>query len=179
MEDSIVELFRGSNHQTKTPSMAASSSSVAAVRSWRTAFLTLRDETLTSSPSIPQLVQSLIFCHSHSSFISAVPDLPAHEVSFSDPNFTSFLVFLFFFMVNLFKFKFQVTSDILFLVQLAANASQFQQDLISIFTNTCHLVCLFQSLLTLILFIVYGEKVTQCFTVCPRSMTSVVKFLSI
>ncbi|XWS50226.1 hypothetical protein CRYUN_Cryun12cG0070300 [Craigia yunnanensis] len=60
--------------------MAASSSSVAAVRSWRTAFLTLRDETLTNPPSIPQLVQSLIFSHSHSSFISAAPDLPAHEI---------------------------------------------------------------------------------------------------
>ncbi|OMO95180.1 Armadillo-like helical [Corchorus capsularis] len=92
--------------------MAASSSSAAAVRSWRTAFLTLRDETLTSPPSVIQLVQSLIFSNPHSSFISAAPDLPAHEV----------------------------TSDLLFLIQLVANASQFQQDLIPIFSNTCHLI---------------------------------------
>ncbi|XP_022722364.1 HEAT repeat-containing protein 6 isoform X2 [Durio zibethinus] len=92
--------------------MAGSSLSAAAVRSWRTAFLTLRDETLTSPPSIPQLVQSLIFSHSHSSFISAAPDLPAHEV----------------------------TSDILFLIQLVVNASQFQQDFIPTFSNTWHLI---------------------------------------
>ncbi|OMP02756.1 hypothetical protein COLO4_10863 [Corchorus olitorius] len=90
----------------------AASSSAAAVRSWRTAFLTLRDETLTSPPSVTQLVQSLIFSHPHSSFISAASDLPAHEV----------------------------TSDLLFLIQLVANASEFQQDLIPIFSNTCHLI---------------------------------------
>ncbi|TYH58158.1 hypothetical protein ES332_D08G135000v1 [Gossypium tomentosum] len=92
--------------------MAASSSSLTAVRSWRTAFLTLRDETLTSPPSIPQLVQSLIFSHSHSSLISAASDLPAHEV----------------------------TSDLLFLIQLVANASQFQHDLVHTFSNTCRLI---------------------------------------
>ncbi|PPR83440.1 hypothetical protein GOBAR_AA37273 [Gossypium barbadense] len=68
--------------------MAASSSSLTAVRSWRTAFLTLRDETLTSPPSIPQLV----------------------------------------------------TSDLLFLIQLVANASQFQHDLVPTFSNTCRLI---------------------------------------
>ncbi|KAL4324142.1 hypothetical protein GQ457_11G032090 [Hibiscus cannabinus] len=92
--------------------MAASSSSVTAVRSWRTAFLTLRDETLTSPPSIPQLLQSLIFSHSHSSFISAASDLPAHEV----------------------------TSDLLFVIQLVANASQSQHDLFPTFSNTCRLI---------------------------------------
>ncbi|KAA3470163.1 HEAT repeat-containing protein 6 isoform X2 [Gossypium australe] len=92
--------------------MAASSSSLTAVRSWRTAFLTLRDEALTSPPSIPQLVQSLIFSHSDSSLISAASDLPAHEV----------------------------TSDLLFLIQLVANASQFQHDLVPTFSNTCRLV---------------------------------------
>ncbi|XVF53243.1 hypothetical protein PTKIN_Ptkin05aG0084100 [Pterospermum kingtungense] len=105
-------MILGSNSQTEIPPMAASSSSVAAVRSWRTAFLTLRDETLTSPPSIPQLIQSLIFSHSHSSFISAAPDLSAHEV----------------------------TSDLLFLIQLVSNASQFEQDLIPTFCNTCHLI---------------------------------------
>ncbi|KAH1107431.1 hypothetical protein J1N35_011199 [Gossypium stocksii] len=92
--------------------MAALSSSLTAVRSWRTAFLTLRDETLTSLPSIPQLVQSLIFSHSHSSLISAASDLPAHEV----------------------------TSDLLFLIRLVANASQFQHDLVPTFSNTCRLI---------------------------------------
>ncbi|XVE58219.1 hypothetical protein DITRI_Ditri04bG0152400 [Diplodiscus trichospermus] len=92
--------------------MAASSSSVAAVRSWRTAFLTLRDETLTNPLSIPQLVQSLIFSNSHSSFISAVANLPAREV----------------------------TSDVLFLIKLVVNASQFEEDLIPTFSNTCHLI---------------------------------------
>ena len=71
----------------------ASSSSTTAVRSWRTAFLTLRDETLTShspharggasssssSSSIHQLLHQLIFSHSQS-FISAAPQLPPHEV---------------------------------------------------------------------------------------------------
>lgn len=70
----------------------ASSSSTTAVRSWRTAFLTLRDETLTShspharggassssSSSIHQLLHRLIFSHSQS-FISAAPQLPPHEV---------------------------------------------------------------------------------------------------
>ncbi|XP_017973347.1 PREDICTED: HEAT repeat-containing protein 6 isoform X1 [Theobroma cacao] len=96
--------------------MATSSSSLAAsaagARSWRTAFLTLRDETLSNPPSIHQLVQSLLFSHSHCSFISAASDLPAHEV----------------------------TSDLLFLIQLVANASQFQQDWIPTFSNTCHLI---------------------------------------
>ncbi|KAE8663292.1 RING-H2 finger protein ATL79-like [Hibiscus syriacus] len=92
--------------------MAASSSSVTAVRSWRTAFLTLRDETLTNPPSIPHLLQSLIFSDAHSSFISAASDLPAHEV----------------------------TSDLLFLVQLVANACQFQHDLVPTFSNTCRLI---------------------------------------
>ena len=60
----------------------ASSSSSTAVRSWRTAFLTLRDETLTSpggATSTHQLIHQLIFSHSHS-FISAASELPAHEV---------------------------------------------------------------------------------------------------
>lgn len=108
----IIKLVVFGHPQAETPSMAASSSSLTAVRSWRTAFLTLRDETLTSPPSIPQLVQSLIFSHSHSSLISAASDLPAHEV----------------------------TSDLLFLIQLVANASQFQHDLVHTFSNTCRLI---------------------------------------
>lgn len=92
---------------------APSSPTATAVRSWRTAFLTLRDETLTTPPnSIPQLVQSLVFSHPHSFLISAAPDLPPYEV----------------------------TSDLLFLIELVANASQFQQDLASTFSHTCHLI---------------------------------------
>ncbi|KAF2313562.1 hypothetical protein GH714_011735 [Hevea brasiliensis] len=54
------------------------------IRTWRTAFLTLRDETLASSPkseskSIGELLHNLIFSHSHS-LISAAPDLPSHEL---------------------------------------------------------------------------------------------------
>lgn len=51
------------------------------VRSWRTAFLTLRDETLTfpTRTSLYSLLQNLIFSHSDS-LIVAVPDLPSHEV---------------------------------------------------------------------------------------------------
>ncbi|GLT64682.1 hypothetical protein SLA2020_371600 [Shorea laevis] len=95
-----------------TAASSSSSSTAPAVRSWRTAFLTLRDETLTTPPSIPQLVHSLVFSHPHSFLVSATPDLPTHEV----------------------------TSDLLFLVELVANASQFQQDLTSSFSNTCHLI---------------------------------------
>ncbi|XP_042459639.1 HEAT repeat-containing protein 6-like isoform X1 [Zingiber officinale] len=60
--------------------MASSSS---AIRSWRTAFLTLRDETLASPP--PQvllaLLQDLMLSHSFDVLVSAAPDLPPHEVN--------------------------------------------------------------------------------------------------
>ncbi|XP_065858384.1 uncharacterized protein [Euphorbia lathyris] len=82
--------------------MAASSSSSSSsnVRTWRTAFLTLRDETLTASPksdskSIPLLLHNVIFSHSRSLIYSAA-DLPPHEV----------------------------TSDLLFLMELVSNSSQ-------------------------------------------------------
>ncbi|XP_038687372.1 HEAT repeat-containing protein 6 isoform X2 [Tripterygium wilfordii] len=73
--------------------MPASSS----VRTWRTAFLSLRDETLTSTPrhsTIGKLLDRLLFSNSNS-LLSAAPDLPPHEV----------------------------TSDVLFLLELAANAT--------------------------------------------------------
>ncbi|WCJ26681.1 ARM repeat superfamily protein [Euphorbia peplus] len=54
---------------------------MANVRRWRTAFLTLRDETLTSSPSsIPLLLRHLIFSHS-TSLLSSAPDLPPNELT--------------------------------------------------------------------------------------------------
>jgi len=54
------------------------------VRSWRTAFLTLRDETLTIPPrnSNVQLLDNLIFSHSNA-LVSAAVELPSHEVSSS------------------------------------------------------------------------------------------------
>ena len=52
------------------------------IRSWRTAFLTLRDEFLTNPPrnSTSQMLHNLIFSHSHT-LLSAAPELPSHEVS--------------------------------------------------------------------------------------------------
>ncbi|GAV75130.1 DUF4042 domain-containing protein [Cephalotus follicularis] len=89
--------------------MAAASSSV---RSWRTAFLTLRDETLTLPPSIPRLLYTLIFSHSQS-LIAAAPDVPSHEV----------------------------TSDLLFLLELVANnCRNIQEDIAPTLTHTCHLI---------------------------------------
>ncbi|XP_057753732.1 uncharacterized protein LOC130973287 [Arachis stenosperma] len=52
------------------------------VRLWRTAFLTLRDETLTAPPSsssTPDLLRNLIFSQSYT-LLSALPELPSHEV---------------------------------------------------------------------------------------------------
>ncbi|KAI3983804.1 hypothetical protein MKX01_011512 [Papaver californicum] len=51
------------------------------VRSWRTAFLTLRDETLTSpQTSLSSLLQNLVFSHSHS-LMEALKDLSSNEVT--------------------------------------------------------------------------------------------------
>ncbi|XP_042948175.1 HEAT repeat-containing protein 6 isoform X2 [Carya illinoinensis] len=102
--------------------MASSSSSSAAVRSWRTAFLTLRDETLTSprtatavgatsSSSIPQLLQHFVFSHSHS-LVSAAPELPPHEVA----------------------------SDVFFLLELVANSCLGPQDMTATLSHTSQLI---------------------------------------
>ncbi|PON40673.1 Armadillo-type fold containing protein [Parasponia andersonii] len=63
------------------------------VRTWRTAFLSVRDEILTSPPPIPlpQLLQQLVFSHSHA-LLSAALDLPPHEVT-SDLLFVMEMVF--------------------------------------------------------------------------------------
>ncbi|KAI7744521.1 hypothetical protein M8C21_023787 [Ambrosia artemisiifolia] len=75
---------------------ASSSTSSSAIRPWRTAFLTLRDEAHNSPPisTLIHLLNSLIFSKSHT-LIPAIPNLPIHEV----------------------------TSDALFLVELAGNIS--------------------------------------------------------
>ncbi|XP_042519429.1 putative uncharacterized protein DDB_G0272456 [Macadamia integrifolia] len=82
------------------------------LRSWRTAFLTLRDETLTSPPrtSLSSLLQHLIFSHSEI-LISASPDLPTHEV----------------------------TSDVIFLVELVGNSSE-SEDAGTTFVHISHLI---------------------------------------
>ncbi|KAK4769164.1 hypothetical protein SAY86_027314 [Trapa natans] len=100
--------------------MAASSSSASTlqpplppVRSWRTAFLTLRDETSTSPPrtSVPDLLLNVVFSNCDS-LIAASPDLPPHEVA----------------------------SDVLFLIELVADADQFRDRAISIYSRTFHLI---------------------------------------
>ncbi|KAK3025161.1 hypothetical protein RJ639_043047 [Escallonia herrerae] len=52
----------------------------ASIRSWRIAFLTLRDETLTTQPT-PTLINHLIFSQSDA-LIAAAPALPPHEIRF-------------------------------------------------------------------------------------------------
>ncbi|XP_010251003.1 PREDICTED: HEAT repeat-containing protein 6 isoform X2 [Nelumbo nucifera] len=88
--------------------MAASSS----LRSWRTAFLTLRDETLTFPPrtSLLSLLHHFIFSHSDS-LVVAAPELPLHEV----------------------------TSDVMFLVELVATTSE-SEDVDTLFLQTLHLI---------------------------------------
>ncbi|KAI5406793.1 uncharacterized protein LOC127083430 isoform X3 [Lathyrus oleraceus] len=83
------------------------------VRSWRTAFLTLRDETLTNPPrnSTAQLLHNLIFSHSHT-LLSAAPELSSHEV----------------------------LSDIVFLMELVASTSSDEEDCVHIYTQASRLV---------------------------------------
>uniref|UniRef100_A0A7N1A0M5 DUF4042 domain-containing protein n=1 Tax=Kalanchoe fedtschenkoi TaxID=63787 RepID=A0A7N1A0M5_KALFE len=90
--------------------MATSSPSI---RAWRTAFLTLRDETLTPPirTSLPNLLHTLILSHSVD-LIAAAPDLPAHEV----------------------------TSDVLLLLELAKNAPHPYEDMLNSFTQICNLI---------------------------------------
>lgn len=96
-----------------TPSSSASPPQPPIIRTWRTAFLTLRDETLTSrspkseSKSLPQLLHDLLF--SSPTLLSAASDLPSHEI----------------------------TSDLIFLLELVANSSQ---DITSVYPHISHLV---------------------------------------
>ncbi|XP_038875588.1 HEAT repeat-containing protein 6 isoform X1 [Benincasa hispida] len=88
-----------------------SSSSASSVRSWRTAFLTLRDESISSSTSISQLLYDTIFSHSDS-LIAAARYLPPPEVS----------------------------SDLLFLLEVATSASDSVQDIVPVFADIIHLI---------------------------------------
>ncbi|KAL6986551.1 hypothetical protein U1Q18_019909 [Sarracenia purpurea var. burkii] len=95
---------------------SSSSSSLSPVRSWRTAFLTLRDETL-NSPScttVIHLLNHLIFSQSQI-LISVASDLPSHEV----------------------------TSDLMFLMELARTAadSAGDDDMTHSFAQLSHLIC--------------------------------------
>lgn len=96
-----------------TPSSSASPPQPPIIRTWRTALLTLRDETLTTrspkseSESLPQLLHDLLF--SSPTLLSAASDLPSHEI----------------------------TSDLIFLLELAGNSSQ---DFTSVYPHISHLV---------------------------------------
>ncbi|KAI8569955.1 hypothetical protein RHMOL_Rhmol02G0318400 [Rhododendron molle] len=98
--------------------MAASSSASSfssSVGSWRTAFLTLRDETLNSPPctTLIHLLNHLIFSHSNT-LIAVAPDMPSPEV----------------------------TSDLMFLMELARNAadSAGPDDMTHTFAQLSHLI---------------------------------------
>ncbi|XP_021900526.1 uncharacterized protein LOC110816583 [Carica papaya] len=97
-------------------SVTSTSTSWSGVRCWRTAFLTLRDETLTSPPPpLAPLLQNLIFSHHHS-LLSAASELPPHEV----------------------------TSDLLFLLELVATANASHGgdagEMIPASAHTCRLI---------------------------------------
>ncbi|KAF7150789.1 hypothetical protein RHSIM_Rhsim02G0255700 [Rhododendron simsii] len=98
--------------------MAASSSASSfssSVGSWRTAFLTLRDETLNSPPctTLIHLLNHLIFSHSNT-LIAVAPDMPSPEV----------------------------TSDLMFLMELARNAADSAgvDDMTHTFAQLSHLI---------------------------------------
>ncbi|XP_065016034.1 uncharacterized protein LOC103990444 isoform X3 [Musa acuminata AAA Group] len=92
------------------PAMAPSSSGV---RCWRTAFLTLRDETLASPPppALLALLRDLILSHPSDAMVAAATDLPPHEV----------------------------TSDLVLLAELASAASVCK-DVDDVLLWTCHLI---------------------------------------
>ncbi|PRQ16798.1 hypothetical protein RchiOBHm_Chr7g0188131 [Rosa chinensis] len=102
----------GGTEKTSKVVMTASVSQ-SPVRWWRTAFLTVRDETLTTPPRtpIPELLHNFIFSHSHT-LLSAAPDLPPQEV----------------------------TSDLLFLTELITTKSHGAGDLTPTFAHTIHLI---------------------------------------
>ncbi|KAM1080414.1 hypothetical protein COP2_015444 [Malus domestica] len=92
---------------------AASSPSSSPVRWWRTAFLTVRDKTLTTPlrTPIPELLHHSIFSHSHT-LLSAAPDLPPQEV----------------------------TSHLLFVMELVTAKPHSGEDLTPTFTHITHLI---------------------------------------
>ncbi|KAK1273181.1 hypothetical protein QJS04_geneDACA013200 [Acorus gramineus] len=94
-------------NRTNRSDCGTSADSSSSVRAWRTAFLTLRDETLASSPPHhpsppPSLVSGLISRHFLSisdALVSAAPHIPPRELT---------------------KLMFQGTSDVMLLVELAS-----------------------------------------------------------
>ncbi|XP_073159356.1 uncharacterized protein [Henckelia pumila] len=100
------------NRVTEKSALLSEMSSAA--RSWRTTFLTLRDETLASppTPTVLRLLDQLVFSQ-YDSLLAAAPDLPSHEV----------------------------TSDLMFLLELARQISFFEevQDVTKAFTKLSHL----------------------------------------
>ncbi|CAM8995952.1 unnamed protein product [Rhodiola kirilowii] len=93
--------------------MASSSTTSPPIRAWRTAFLTLRDETLTFPirTSLPNLLQDLIFSQS-GDLITAATDLPAHEV----------------------------TSDVLLLLELTKNTFDASEEMVNSCRQIFHLI---------------------------------------
>ncbi|KAL9230385.1 hypothetical protein vseg_005746 [Gypsophila vaccaria] len=85
------------------------------VRSWRTAFLTLRDETsshqIGTLTGVLPLLDELVFAQFHS-FVAAATSLPPHEV----------------------------TSDMMYLLKLAASSCCANDDMKRALSLTCHLV---------------------------------------
>lgn len=95
--------------------MAVEPESAVLVRSWRTAFLTMRDETL-SHPTNPlarilPLLDELIFSHFHS-FVAAARYLPLHEV----------------------------TSDLMYLLNLAGSSCCSNEETEQALARTCYLI---------------------------------------
>ncbi|GAB4836174.1 hypothetical protein Ancab_001087 [Ancistrocladus abbreviatus] len=94
--------------------MAVEAASTSSVRSWRTAFLTLRDEVLShpkGALSILQILHDVILTHSNS-LITAAPYLPPHEV----------------------------VSDLMYLLNVAATTTASGKDPVHAFTQVCHLI---------------------------------------
>ncbi|KAI4326769.1 hypothetical protein L6164_019306 [Bauhinia variegata] len=114
---------------------SAASPSTPSIRSWRTAFLTLRDETLTTPTrtSVTQMLHNLIFSHSHT-LISAVTELPSHEV----------------------------LSDILFIMELAATTSG-EENMVDTVTQTSRMIRDISRRVTLEINSSYLAHVLECF----------------
>ncbi|KNA24382.1 hypothetical protein SOVF_016150 isoform B [Spinacia oleracea] len=96
---------------------AESTKSAVLVRSWRTAFLTLRDETQTQNHATNTLINvlpvldELIFAHFHS-FVAAAPSLPPLEV----------------------------TSDLMYMLNVAAPSNGMNEDTERALYLVCHLI---------------------------------------
>lgn len=105
------------------------------VRSWRTSFLTLRDETLNPPPpsSLLTLLQNVILSHPSASLIAAAAQLPSHEVN------AVFLVCISFWEIPNSLFRLQITSDLVLLAGLAS-ATLECPDAAAASLQICHLV---------------------------------------